>query len=1109
MKNILYGDNMPPKNRLLKHIFRIMKIEIVFLFICCMGIYAENTHSQNMKVNIVSQNVPIGKVLQEIEEKTEYLFLYNKEEINLDRQTSVNAPDTKVSDLLVSLFDHTDITYAMVGNNIILMKNNQTISQQDKRQITGTVIDEYGDPIVGANVIEKGSTNGVITDIDGNFSLKVSTEAVLRISYIGYIMQEVSTNGKTTFSIQLKEDQLKLDEVIVVGYGTVRKSDLTGAVSSVSDKQFQDQNVTRLDQVLQGRAAGVQVTNTGGAPGGEVRIRIRGANSVLGDNSPLFVIDGFIGADFSTVNPNDIQSLEILKDASSTAIYGSRGANGVVLVTTKGGSKSGKVNISYQGDVSISNVIKKYDLLSAGEFATTVNERNAVLGYAPTFTQAEIDRYEKEGGFDYQDAVYRQALATQHQLSITGGTEKTQYRISANYLNNEGIVDNSDYERYTVRTNFITQYNDQLSFRFNVNGTVAAALNTQARSRQENPLVQALSWAPTTNPYDGEGGYIYSDPVGSLKSNPLSLLYDTENRNNRSTANLMGGVRYELIKGLSLDFQTGVDISYNTGKSFSGNYISNYNPSASVSNNNSTNIQTTTQLSYEKEFNNIHRINAVAVFETQKYTYESSSSSASKLKFVDLKYDNLAQAETYSVASGFSKWTLLSYLGRVNYSLLDRYLLSLSVRHDGSSKFAKGNKYSTFPSAAIAWNIKNESFMEEVDLLSKLKLRLSWGMTGSQAISSYATLSTYSSIYYAYTTGDRTSGIQLGDPGNPELTWETTEQKDLGFEAGFLEGRLNVEFDYFLKDTRDLLLNKSVPYYAGGGSVTSNVGKIRNQGWEASLSAVIVNARDVNWKSDFNYSRVKNTVKDLGDETSIFSNPRISGVNAQPEFIYEVGQPLGSFWGLTYLGPWQKEEAAEGAKYGQVPGDARYEDLNGDHIIDGSDYHIIGCGLPTSTLGWNNTISIKKFVVNVFFQGVFGLDKLNYTRAIHLMGRRDARQVTLAEIKNRYIPGVNEDAYLPAFSPTSIVEPQSTLFLEDGGYLRLKNLSVGYNFDIKKVGMLKLSLSATNLFTITDYKGIDPEASSVGGGGSDINQSVDFGAYPNSRTYTLGVNFTF
>lgn len=1095
----------------------VMKIS-VFLFFCCTGILSAKSYAQQTLLNIVAKNASVETVLNEIERQSEFTFFYNTKQIDPNRAVSVSVEQEDIFTLLDQLFNGTGVTYKVLGKSIILSTYNHPAlagTPQQAEKIQGQVVTASGEPIIGANVVRQESgnqpVNGTITDLDGNFTLEAGKGDVIRISYIGYTDKQITIGNQTTLRIILSEDTQALDEVVVIGYGTARKSDLTGALSQVTSESFAEQNVTRIDQALQGRAPGIQISNTVGAPGGDVRIRIRGTNSVLGDNSPLFVIDGFVGADFDMLNPDDIKSMEILKDASSTAIYGSRGANGVILITTKSGGKDGKVKVNYSGNVSLSTMLKQYDVFSAGEFAETVNQHNDAMGVAKhTFTDEQVADYYRNGGFDYLDAVFRTALSHQHQLSVAGGTEKTQYRISGNFLDQEGIVKATDYKRYTVRVNFLTKINDKLSFRFNANGATSTGRNNQGRTGAGNPVVQALAWAPTTNPYDSEGGYLISDPVGSIKTNPLAMLYDTENIREKTFVNVMAGARYEILPGLSADFQAGTDLGFNHNKNWSGEYASNHRPSASKTNNKSVTVQTTTQLSYDKTFGNIHHINAVAAFETQKYTWESLSGSASNLKFAELKYDNLAQSGSVNAQSDYSMWSLLSYLGRINYTLMDRYLFSFSVRRDGSSKFADGHKYSTFPSGAIAWNAGNEPFIKDLNIFSKLKLRVSWGLTGSQAISPYATLSNYATnIYYAFATDGKTNGIQMGNPGNKDLKWETTEQKDFGIELGFFDGRLNMEFDYYIKDTRDLLLNKSVPYYQGGGSMTANVGNIRNNGIEFSIGGDIISTPEWKWDSHFNFSSVRNKVTNLGDEEQIFSHPDLAGLNGQPEFIYKVGESLGSFWGLKYLGPWQASEAEEAAKYGCVPGDARYEDLDHNNAIDGSDYQIIGCGMPKYTLGWNNTVTFKNFTLNAFFQGVFGGSKINYTRCLHMMASRDAREATLAEVRERYIPGKQENAWLPAWSPTSKWEPQSTLFMENANYLRLKNLSVAYNFRIPKLADIRVSVNATNLFTITKYKGIDPESSNLGGSGSDIQQGVDYGAYPNARTYTLGLDITF
>ena len=1075
------------------------------LLSCSIGLHAAGK-------SLRMSNVSVRQAMTELRQETGYSFIFAETEVNVNKKVSVNA--TSVRDAVDQILEGQPVTYEIKGKSVVVSRKGATTpprtqqQAQTKRNVTGTVVDNNGDPVIGATVMEKGTQNGTVTDMDGRFKLSVSQGAQIAISYIGFTSQTLraSDNMKVT----LQQEDLSLNDVVVIGYGTAKRSDLTGSLSQVSSKSFQDQNVTTLDQVLQGRAAGVQVSNTMGAPGSDVRIRVRGANSILGDNSPLFVIDGFVGADFNTLNPNDIESIEVLKDASSTAIYGSRGANGVILVTTRRGSQDDRVTLNYKGTVSVSSQLKKFDMLSAGDFARYANLHDEEMGLTNrTFTDQQIQEFDQNGGFDYQDAIFHTAVSQQHQLSVSGGNKKTQYRVSGNYVNNNGIVRKSSYERFTFRANLNTKVNDKLSFRFIANGSSNTGRNNGGYGGSTNIVTQMMSWEPTTNPYDGEGGFTLNDPVGSIKTNPLSLIYDSENINKRQSINVLGGVTYEIIPGLKLDLQAIMDLRNHQYKGWSGNYVSNYNPSASKSSDQSKMIQTTSQLTYDKTFG-IHHINATAVMETQKYRWDNLDGSASGLKFPELKYDNLAMANSTNVGSDYSAWQLLSFIGRINYTLKDRYLASFSIRRDGSSKFAKDNRYSTFPAGAIAWNAQEEEFIKNLNIFSKLKLRFSWGLTGSEAISPYATLSGYNSgIYYMFDTNVRTNGIQMDNPGNKDLKWATTYQKDLGLALGFFDSRLNISFDYFIKNTRDLLLNKSVPYFLGGGSQTANVGKMRNNGFELDVNADIIRTKDWGWNTNVNFSYVKNEVRSLGDEQRIFNNANASGWNGQPEFVYEVGHPMSSLWGLKYLGPWKQSEAEEAAKFGCKPGDAHYEDLDGNYAIDGNDDQIIGCALPKYTLGWNNSVTYKNFTLNAFFQGVFGIDKLNYTRMMAIAAQHDARYATIKDVKDVWQAGTNENAWFPAWSPTSKWEPASTMNLENASFFRLKNLSLAYDFDIKNLAHLRLEAGVTNLFTITGYKGNDPEASNYGGGTSDVRGGIDYGAYPNSRTWTFGVNITF
>lgn len=1100
-----------------------MKLTTILLIVSVFSVQA-NAYSQKTKVTLDMQQVRMYQVLEAIEAHTEYKFLYNTRKIDTDKLVTIKANNKPLEEVLKKLFRDTGIFYVLKDDQIILKpgevpdgirKSSINASTEAKTQmtVTGTVTDTGGIPLPGVSIVEKNTTNGVATDFDGNYSIQVSSSsAILVFSYVGMKTTERAVGTDPTLDLQMVEDAEALNEVVIVGYGTQRKQDMTGSVAVVSTKQFEDQPVTRVDQVLQGRAAGVQVTQAGGAPGGESRIRIRGANSVLGNNDPLYVVDGFVGADFNMVNPNDIESIQVLKDAASTSVYGSRGANGVVIISTKKGRK-GSIQVNYELQTSSSSVIKEWDVLNPVDFANVANQRSAALGTSPVYTPEQLQNIGNNGGTDWQDRIFRTSWGQQHQLSVSGGGEKVSFMVSGNYLDQDGIIENTDFKRYGLRSNVSVQATDKLSFSLNVTGTRLENHNTALLSGTSNPVVQALAWAPTTPAYDANGDYTISDPVGSVKINPMALIYDRADDNQRSIANIIGGADYQLPwEGLTAGFKFGINYLNQQGETFNGSVASNNNPSATRSSAEQITLQSTTSLNYKRSFGN-HNIDAVAVFETQKFTDNNFSATGNTLKFPSLGYYNLPLANSYNVGSGYTKWSLLSLLGRVNYSYADKYLISGAVRRDGSSKFSEDNRFSTFPSLALGYVISEEDFLQGSNTISFLKVRGSWGKTGSQAIDPYATFSTYdTNSPVAFNNNGITSGIRLGNPGNANLKWETTAQTDIGIEMGLFNQRISLEADYFIKNTTDLLLNQSLPSYVGGGTQTKNVGEVENRGFDFGLNAVVFDTDSFNWTSNLNVSTVNNEVVSLGGIA-----PRIgqgtnvgAGFSTTNEFMLIPGESMGSYWGVKYLGTWKPGEESEASVYNAVPGDSKYEDINDDGFINTDDFQVIGKGIPATTAGWNNTFNYKDFTLNVFFQGVFGIDKLNYTKAAAMSGSGDARQFILSEIKDRYIPGVNETSNIPAFSSTNVIYTQSSRFIESGDYIRLKNVSLTYTFPdtVLKQGNLKLFFSATNLFTITDYTGIDPESSNIGAS-TDTAQGIDYGAYPNSKTFTAGVNITF
>lgn len=1088
-----------------------------------------------IRISISVDDEPVRNVLTRIEETTSIKFFYFSRQVDTRRKVTLHVQDSPLYEVLHELFNGTGITYEASGNKILLKKKkqhgtssveNEAPHEQDRAlvgwqqyripeiTVTGRVIDDQSQPLPGVNVLEKGTTNGTSTDVSGRFSLNVQGgNSVLVFSFIGYVTQEVQVGNQTEFSVTLSSDVRALEEVVVTGYGGIqRKADVTGALSAISVEEFDEQPVTRVDQILQGRSTGVQVTNVGGAPGGAVRIRIRGANSISGDNNPLYVLDGYVGADFTMINPNDIETIQVLKDASATAIYGSRGANGVIIITTKKGNKDG-INVSYNGQVSVSREIGRYNTLSAGDFAQIVNERAAATGGSPFFTAEEVNNFRQNGGTDWQEEIFTEGWGQEHQLGISGGNDKTTFLISTNYLDQGGIIKNTDFKRYTIRSNISSQISERFALRLNLSASRLINHNNGLMSGSSNPLVQALAWAPTTPVYDQNGVYTRHDPIGSVMLNPVALMFDRDQIGERTIGNLIGGLRYELLEGLALDVQYAVNYSNQLDKGFYGPFLSNNNPAASKVSAEEITLQSTNAIHYNRVFDNIHKLDVVGVFETQQFTRNSFFAGANNLKFPTLSYYNLGLASSFSVGSGYSKWTLLSYLARFNYSFKEKYLLSGTVRRDGSSKFRGDNRYSVFPSVAVGWRLSEEPFVRDLNVFTNLKIRASWGLTGSQAINPYATQSTYHTWpEVAFNNTSITTGIMLGNPGNPDLRWETTEQTNVGLEMEFFDGRLFLEGDYFVKNTRDLLLSRPLPGYVGGGSIAGNFGEIQNKGWELAIGASPVDNENIKWTSSFNISDVKNTVVSVGGIAERFftSNNVGAGMSSQSEFVYTPGQPLAAYWGLRYLGTWKPHEADQAQLYGEVPGDSRYEDLNNDNAITAADFQIIGSGIPRTSAGWNNTFSYKGLVLNIFFQGIFGVDKLHYTKAAALAGSGDARQPILEEIKDRYIPGVNETSDIPAFSITNKVYTQSSRFMEKGDFIRLKNVSLSYNVPgslTQHKAQIKVFISAMNQLTITDYTGIDPESSSVNG--ADTSLSIDYGAYPNSKTYTAGISLTF
>jgi len=1067
-------------------------------------------------VSISRRNTSLEQVFREIRKQTGYTFLYTDEQLFHARAFSVELKNVPLREALDQCFSDQPLLYTITDKTIVVKRKPGApvpVKAPADVVVKGKVLDDKGEPLPGVTIQVKGTARGVVSNANGEYSIEVpGPDAVLIISSIGYNRREVPLNGNTELNVTLEASASKMAELVVIGYGEQKKGALTSAVSSISAKDFEAQPVNRLDQVLQGRATGVQVTNSAGSPGGAVRIRIRGGNSINGDNGPLYVVDGFIGAELFAINPDDIASVQVLKDAAATAIYGSRGSNGVIIVTTKKGSKTG-LKVNFTTRLSSSQVIKKLDLLNAADFALTANDHAAGTGATKPFTDEQIEGFRKNGGTNWQDEIFRTAMGQEYMLNLAGGNEKSGYFISGNYQNQDGVINNSSFKRYTLRSNINSKLTDKISTFLNITASYSTAQNVDIPADgPHSPLAQAITWSPTVPVRKADGTYTAADPVSSMFFNPVALTTEQLAVRERMLANAIGGFKFDdiAVPGLSLNIQYGANYLEYQDKSFAGKVVNSGSATSGLRTNKEIKLQNTNTLNYKKIFNG-HSLDVTGVMEYQQSVYNYMSAGASNLTYEKFQWYNLAQGTAGSPGSGYSRWALFSLVGRVNYGYKDRYLLGAALRRDGSSKFSGKNKFSYFPSVSAGWVVSEEAFMKDQQLFSLLKLRASWGLTGSEGIGPYSTFSTYSNRIASFTNSTFLNGIVLGNIGNPDLKWETTEQQNIGLEAGLLRGRINFTADYFVKNTRDLLLNENVPIYLGNNVITRNIGNVQNKGWEFSVEGDVLNRGVVTWNTGLNVSFVKNNVVSIGDRAMIFdpNNRRIGGgMSPQSEFVVMPGQPLGAIWGLQYLGTWKAAEEAEAAKFGAKPGDARYKDLKEDGVIDAGDYGVIGTGIPRTTLGWNNTFNYKAFSLNIFFQGMFGFDKLNYNNAAAMYLGGDAREATLKDILDRYIPGKNESSDIPAFSSTNKNFTQSTRFLEKADFLRLKNVSLTYTLPkpvLKHVG-LKVFVSATNLLTFTDYSGIDPEASSSAG---DFRQGIDYGSYPNAKTVTGGVTLNY
>ena len=850
----------------------------------------------------------------------------------------------------------TETQEAPENNNEVTTNSDTNTDGDAGKTIKGVINDEQGETIIGASVIIKGEDTGTTSDMDGRFTLEAPEGAILVISYIGYHTQEVKVRKRSLLRVVLKEDNQLLDEVVVVGYGTVKKSDLTGAVSGVSNRQYKNQPVQRVENILQGRTPGVEVTATSGMPGASMKVRVRGTTSINKSSDPLYVIDGIISSSgLDGINPSDIQSMEILKDASSTAIYGSRGSNGVILITTKQGSE-GKAQVTFDASVGLSTVRKQYDLLNAYEYATALND----IRGSSTISAEDLEAY-KNGtkGINWTDLLTRTGITQDYRLAISGGNEKVKYLISGNVLDQEAITIMSDYKRYGIRANIDSEVKPWL--------TISAKLNASSLHKHNEGganWLHVINFSPTMELKDPETGVYNTDPYNMVGSNPYGeiVVNNSDSYSYNLNANLT--LLFKIMKGLTLSVQGGYDYDNSPSYSFRSKLDS---PGAINSASNTSALhnywQNTNNLTWQKQFGD-HSFTAMAVWEISRSWDSQLKGTGSNLNNESVGYWNLGNAAIRDASNSYTEFSLASGIVRANYDYKKRYFITAALRADGSSKFQGDNKWGYFPSAAIAWDIAQESFMSNQHVLDQLKLRASFGVTGNQDIAAYSTLGMLSGASYGWGTSTSSTGYWGNQFATPDITWEKTYQYDLGLDLSL--GGFNITVDWFKKQTKDLLFQKQVPKYNGGGTYWVNQGKLNNTGVEMSLTTFPVKGA-VTWETSLNASYVKNEVADLaGDDFVLTANYSDLGGPLQ---IMKPGYPMGSF----YVYQWKGFDDKGANLYQKADGSLTTNPTSDDLVVKGQ-------ASPKWTVGWNNTVTWKNWTLNVFFNAATGYDRLNISR---------------------------------------------------------------------------------------------------------------------------------
>ena len=1119
MMKYLFFTSFYPK---IKKIYLMMKLFFTLSFAVIFQLLAMPVIGQNTVIRMEAGATTIGAFINEIEKQTDYLVVFSNQEIDPKEKLVLSSGSNTVSDYMNDIFKGTDVQYVFDRNYIILTKKVLESNMAQGNLISGTVTDESSEPIPGVNVVIKGSTTGVITDASGKFSINVpNKEVVLQFSFIGYISQEIPVGNQMFINVSLAEDTREIEEVVVVGYGVMRKKDITGAMTSIPVEKIDKAAIKSVDQMLQGRSSGLYMNQNSGMPGAGSTIRIRGGNSISGGNEPLYVIDGipiYPGAtgNQTDINPlntiviSDIQSIEVLKDASSTAIYGARGANGVILITTKQGV-AGRTNVSLDAYWGLQNVRKKYDLLNAKEFEEYANDAFVRGGGGALF-----DLSKEPINTDWQElCINPNALMQNYTLSVSGGEAKTRFLTTLNYMDQDGIIKGSEMQKITLRANLDRDISSTIRMGLNLS---LAQVNT---NRLGNNILGYRLLQPNLPVKDANGNYNTINPhsQSGTFTNPMLVLRDQvdDNKRFRTINNIYAD--WQIIQGLTFRTTFGVDIQFADQNTYVPLSIPDgLKTKGDATINSSSDYMWVNEntLTYIKSFGK-HRINAMAALTQQSSKYEGATARSQGFLNDNLQmWDMGSGTVPMTPSSGANQWSLLSYLGRINYNFNEKYLITASIRADGSSRFGRNNRWAYFPSAAVAWRASEEEFIKSLDIFSNLKLRASHGWTGNQdGIGVYPSMALLGKKTYSLGT-TKYMGYAPTQVSNYNLKWETTQQSDIGIEMGFFKNRLNFSADFYYKTTHDLLLQVQIPSTSGYRSGLKNIGEVENKGVELSVNSTPVD-RGFRWDLDFNISFNKNKVVSLGKVNEMIpANSVGDGYGTELARLLRVGEPLGIFYGYLSDGVFSTtDDIAASAQPSAKPGDIRYVDLSGpdgvkNNSIEESDRVVLGSAQPKFFGGLNNTFSYKGFDLNIFMVFSYGNKIYNATKAEmeNLTGWDNQTRAVL----NRWTE-TNQNTNIPRAVDIKPTSRSWDHLVEDGSFLRIQNINLGYSLPKKLLEAsrilqsARLYVSLQNFITFTNYSGLDPEVSRYGQ--TNIAMGYDYVGYPMSKTVLFGVNVNF